>query len=268
MKIAMSTPPRAKKSLGQHFLKDTSISKRIVDLLGVTPTDRVLEIGPGPGALTGLLLAQHPAELHLVEKDSYWAAHHAASAHLAPVPLHVAEKDALTIDWEAMNGPWKIISNLPYNVGSVILWDMVHRLPELARGVFMVQKEVAERLAAEPGGKDYGALSVWVQSFTRVEWGFVVPPGAFTPPPKVDSAVVRLTALAPDKRPVAPQPLAELTKRLFQQRRKQLQSIIKKSNMAHLLPVLESMGVAGQNRPETLTPLQFQTLARAVSGSD
>lgn len=110
--------------------------------------------------------------------------HHAELERPAP-PVPGVNADALASLGSQLEGPWKIISNLPYNVGSPLMWDIVSRTPDLTRAVFMVQKEVAERLYAKPGTKDYGALSVWIQSYVRVEWGFVVGPGAFNPPPKV-----------------------------------------------------------------------------------
>lgn len=146
----MTAAPRAKKSLGQHFLKDAKTSARIVDLLRIGPEDRVLEIGPGPGAITGIIHERGPAEFRLIEKDSYWAAHHAELERPAPA-VQVLNADALAFPWESLEGPWKIISNLPYNVGSPLMWDIVSRTPDLTRAVFMVQKEVAERLYAKPG---------------------------------------------------------------------------------------------------------------------
>ena len=163
----MTAAPRAKKSLGQHFLKDAKTSARIVDLLRITPEDRVLEIGPGPGAITGIIHERGPARFRLIEKDGYWAAHHAQLERPAPPAVEVLNDDALAFPWESLEGPWKIISNLPYNVASPLMWDIVSRTPELTRAVFMIHKEVAERLYAAPGTKDYGALSVWIQSYAR-----------------------------------------------------------------------------------------------------
>ncbi len=265
--------PRAKKSLGQHFLKDTHLAKRIVDMLAVQSSDHILEIGPGPGALTSFLLQSAPKTLLLVEKDRHWASHHAnehsntfeQQAGKSNTDMRVVEGDAVRFAWEDLQGPWKIISNLPYNVGSVILWDMVHRVSELVCGVFMVQKEVAERLAAKPGGKDYGGLSVWIQSYVRVEWGFVVPPGAFAPPPKVDSAIVKMTPLTQDTKPQTPDVLSRLIKLCFQQRRKQMQSILKKNKLSELIAVMEQLGLDPMCRPETLSPSQFQALALAMA---
>lgn len=146
----MTAAPRAKKSLGQHFLKDAKTSARIVDLLRIGPEDRVLEIGPGPGAITGIIHERGPAEFRLIEKDSYWAAHHAELERPAPA-VQVLNADALAFPWESLEGPWKIISNLPYNVGSPLMWDIVSRTPDLTRAVFMVQKEVAEAAVRQAG---------------------------------------------------------------------------------------------------------------------
>lgn len=259
----MTAAPRAKKSLGQHFLKDAGISSRIVDLLRIAPEDRVLEIGPGPGAITDIIHAQGPAVFRLIEKDSYWAAFHAEKERPAPA-VDVLNADALAFPWESLEGPWKIISNLPYNVASPLIWDIVSRTPELARAVFMVQKEVAERLYAKPGTGDYGALTVWVQSYVRVEWGFVVGPGSFNPPPKVDSAVVTFVPLPAECRPSRPAALSTVLKLCFHLRRKQLQSILRRAGVAEPAPLLEGLGIAPEARPETLSTKQFQQLAAAI----
>lgn len=257
----MSVAQHAKKSLGQHFLKYPETAERIVKLLRPTEGDRVLEIGPGPGALTGFLRELPLTNLLLVEKDDHWAATHAAK----PLPqLEVRHADALLFPWEELTGPWKIIGNLPYNVASPLMWDLVRRTPELARAVFMVQKEVAERLRAAPGGKDYGALSVWIQSHVRVEWGFVVGPGCFTPPPKVDSAVVAFTPLSTGPLCFDAQALSQTLKICFQQRRKQLQSLLRQQGFADSMILLEKLGISPQARPETLSPPQFHALAQAL----
>ena len=264
----MTAAPKAKKSLGQHFLKDPKISARIVDLLRIAPEDRVLEIGPGPGALTGIIHERGPSRLRLIEKDSHWAAHHAALPRSGSPEVEVLNDDALAFPWESLDGPWKIISNLPYNVGSPLIWDMVSRVPDLTRAVFMVQKEVAERLYAQPGTKDYGALSVWVQSFVRVEWGFVVGPGSFTPPPKVDSAVVTFVPLPREQHPECPNALSSMLKLCFQLRRKQLQSILRRGGKGDPVAGLERLGIAPEARPETLSPKLFQQLAAAFGNSE
>ena len=198
-----AAPGRAhpKKSLGQHFLRDEGACRRIVDLARVEAGDQVLEIGPGRGALTRFLRPLPWSRLILVEKDNALAAEHAAR----PLPgLQVVHGDALAFDWTSLAGGWKIVGNLPYNVASPLMWDIVSRVPELRRAVFMIQKEVADRILAEPGGRAYGALSAWMRSFVAPARGFTLGPAAFSPPPKVDSAVVTLTPLPPEQRPNGP----------------------------------------------------------------
>ncbi len=256
----MTTHPHAKKSLGQHFLHNEGACQRIVALAQLKPTDAVLEIGPGPGALTKHLLAIPPRQYLLIEKDDHWATHHAAQCTAYGEVLHA---DALTFPWTSLQGAWTIVGNLPYNVASPLIWDIVSQTPELSRAVFMIQKEVGQRLAAKPGGRDYGALSVWVQSYVAVHWGFVVGPGSFSPPPKVDSAVVSFTPLT-EKPLCSPKALQKILKICFQQRRKQLQSILRKAGFSQTLDVLNALGIAPEARPETLTTKTFQQLAKKL----
>ena len=260
--INLFTAAKAKKSLGQHFLRDERVVQRIVDLLRVEEGDQVMEIGPGPGALTALLRPLPWKRLLLLEKDDHYASEHAAR----PLPgLEVVPGDALAYPWEQMEGPWKIAGNLPYNVASPMMWDIVSRVPKLSRAAFMIQKEVGDRLLAKPGGKDYGALTVWIQSFVTVQKGFVIGPSAFSPPPKVDSAVVVFLPLPDEQKPRDPDALARLIKLCFQQRRKQLQTILR-----HALPdlyspeILAALGLEGTQRPETRSVAQFQKLADAL----
>ncbi len=254
--------PKAKKSLGQNFLKDRNIARKIVETLQITPEDRVLEIGPGPGALTDFLLEAAPAELVLVEKDEYWAAERREAGLNRPVKLKVIAADAMTMDWETFTDPWKFIGNLPYNVASPLMWDIFSRAPGLRKAVFMIQKEVGDRLTAVPGGKDYGALSVWVQIHVAPRREFIVPPQVFTPRPKVDSAVLSFIPLEVKTNPA--QGLGSLLRLCFQQRRKQLGGIFKNHGLP--LEVLEEMGIKTEQRPETLTPEQFNRLAERLGG--
>lgn len=260
--INLFAAARAKKSLGQHFLRDERAVQRIVDLLRVEKGDNIMEIGPGPGALTALLRPLPWKRLLLLEKDEHYAAEHAAR----PLPnLEVEAADALAYPWEKLEEPWKIAGNLPYNVASPLIWDIVSRLPHLARAVFMVQKEVGDRLTASPSGKDYGALSVWVQSFTVTKKGFVIGPSAFSPPPKVDSSVVVFTPLPKEKRPAKAEELSRLIKICFQQRRKQIQGILRRAMPSRFsVEVLKSLGIDPAQRPENLSVEQFQLLAEAL----
>lgn len=260
--INLFTAARAKKSLGQHFLRDERVVERIVELLRPAEGDQILEIGPGPGALTALLRPLPWKKLLLLEKDDHYAAEHAAR----PLPgLEVVAGDALAYPWESLEGPWKIAGNLPYNVASPLMWDIVFRTPNLARAVFMVQKEVGDRLTAKSGTKDYGALSVWVQSFVTARKGFVIGPSAFSPPPKVDSAVVVFEPLPEEKKPRRPEALSRLIKICFQQRRKQLQGILRHALPDRFSPeMLDALGIEPAGRPETLSVEQFQKLADAL----
>lgn len=258
--------PHAKKSLGQHFLKYADTAERIVRLLRLEAGDRVLEIGPGPGALTGFLRAEPLKELVLVEKDNHYAAEHEATPLLpqGAQSVFVRHGDALAFPWENLTGSWKIIGNLPYNIASPLMWELVRRTPTLTRAVFMVQKEVAERLYAAPGGRDYGALSVWVQSHVLVEWGFVVGPEAFSPPPKVDSAVVAFLPLPLETRVFSADALSRTLKICFQQRRKQLQSLLRQQGFANSSELLQKLDIDPTARPETLSPIRFQRLAEVL----
>jgi 16S rRNA (adenine1518-N6/adenine1519-N6)-dimethyltransferase len=250
--------PKAKKSLGQHFLHQRFTAERIVCLLEIGPEDRVLEIGPGPGALSGLLRAAKPACLLLLEKDGWWAAERQKAGDGQVVLM-----DAMRFAWDRITPerPWKIIGNLPYNVASPLLWDIASQAAGLQRMVCMVQKEVALRIVASPKTKSYGALSVWLQSFLRPQLALTVGAGAFTPPPKVDSAVVAFAPLSPAQRAGRPEALASLLKMCFQNRRKQLRSIFRMHNMEYALPILRELDMDPQRRPEDLTPALFQALA-------
>lgn len=252
----------AKKSLGQHFLRDDNACRRIVDLVRVAPGDNILEIGPGRGALTNLLRPLPWSRLVLLEKDDALAAAHAAQA--AP-GLEVVPGDAMAFDWSRLTGDWKIVGNLPYNVASPLMWDIVSRAPGLRRAVFMIQKEVADRILAGPGGKTYGALTVWMRSFTVPGKGFVLGPAAFSPPPKVDSAVITLDPLPSDQRPASPAALAALLKLCFGLRRKQLHGILRRAFPDRYAPaLLTGLGIDLNQRPETLTPREFQNLASVL----
>ena len=203
-----NSAPAAKKSLGQHFLTNPGICRRIVDLIAPSGSDSILEIGPGPGALTGVLEKAPHARLLLLEKDDYWAG---VRAKEGGPSTEVRCMDALTFPWGDLEGQWKLIGNLPYNVASPLIWDIAWKCRALTRAAFMVQKEVGDRLAAAPGTRHYGALSVWVQAWLCVRMEFTLGPGAFSPPPKVDSAVLSFTPIPPERHPKNPERLADKT---------------------------------------------------------
>ena len=249
--------PRAKKSLGQNFLQDANIARKIVAALQAGPGDRVVEIGPGPGALTRIILERPPASLLLVEKDRHYA-----GARMADGGAQVLLADALDIAWERFPGPWKCIGNLPYNVASPLMWDLFSQSRGLVRAVFMIQKEVGLRITARPGTSAYGALSVWIQSFMVPRLEFIVPPHVFKPRPKVDSAVLSFVPLPEEAtRTFEPQQLAATLKACFQQRRKQLGGIAR--SQGNTATLLEDLGIAPTLRPENLEPEDFHRLSRA-----
>lgn len=251
--------PRAKKSLGQNFLQDKNIARKIVDALKIESADRVVEIGPGPGMLTRFILEAAPAALTLVEKDDAMAEAWRAEAAAQPVPVTVLNMDALKIDWASYTEPVKVAGNLPYNVASPLMWDILSLTSGLSRAVFMIQKEVGERLVARPSTPDYGALAVWVQSFASPRLEFLVPPQVFKPMPKVYSAVVSFAPLPAAERPQNPAALSYLLKMFFQQRRKQLGGILK--SRGYSPDLLHDFGINPADRPENLSVGQFKALA-------
>jgi 16S rRNA (adenine1518-N6/adenine1519-N6)-dimethyltransferase len=264
MTSALSRTPgqaahRPKRSLGQNFLQDQGTAWKIADALEASSGHRVLEIGPGRGALTGRLL-ESGCDLHALEKDGFLAGE--LKKHWPR--LSVVVTDALRFNWTKLSGQWRIIGNLPYNVASPIIWDLAADVPRLERGIFMVQKEVAQRLAAAPGSRNYGALSVWVQSHVQVRGLFTVGPQVFHPRPKVDSAVVCLTTLAPEERLHHSGPLRRLLPLCFQQRRKQLKTILRPLWGDHLDQWFQDQGLRPESRPEELSPRRFQLLANLV----
>ncbi|MGH7560371.1 MAG: 16S rRNA (adenine(1518)-N(6)/adenine(1519)-N(6))-dimethyltransferase RsmA [Gemmatimonadales bacterium] len=258
---------RAKKRLGQHFLPHRATLARIADALAPTADDAVLEIGPGHGSLTAVLL-ERTARVTAIEKDGDLVG---PLRERFPA-LRLVHADALDVDWRESAGvgpvePLLVVGNIPYNVTSPLL-DQALTPPLPTRIVFLVQREVADRLAAEPGTGDYGSLTVGVQSVARVERLFTVPAGAFVPPPRVDSAVVRLTPLAvPLVTPDESGPFRRFVVALFGARRKQLARGLRtavRAEPAAALRALESAGIAPTARPETLAPAKLAALYRAL----
>lgn len=252
--------PPPKKRLGQHFLRDPGILRRIADALGAGPDDTVLEIGPGPGGLTAQL-AGRVGRLIAIEKDA-----DLVPALRARFPrLELIEGDALDLDWHDLTGPgpFRVIGNIPYNITSPLL-ERALLPPRPVCIVFLVQREVAERVAAPPGGSDYGALSVGVQCVAAVERLFTVPAGAFTPRPKVDSAVLRLRPLArPLVTDVEVLPFRRFVVGLFGFRRKQLIRGLRELTGAEPAVVqawLSAAGLEPASRPQELSPEAFARL--------
>ncbi len=218
---------RAKKRFGQHFLHDRSVVERIVAYLSPQADDLLVEIGPGRGALT-LPVLQCGVTLQVVEIDRELAA--ALRVRHSDERLRVHDADALRFDFAALatdQRRLRLFGNLPYNIATELLFRLLPTAPLIEDMLFMVQKEVAQRLVAKPGGKVRGRLSVMIQAWCQVESLFTVAPGAFTPPPAVESAVVRLVPLPHPQHGGDPELFAELVRVAFQQRRKTLRNALR-----------------------------------------
>ncbi|KAF1711145.1 16S rRNA (adenine(1518)-N(6)/adenine(1519)-N(6))-dimethyltransferase [Pseudoxanthomonas kalamensis DSM 18571] len=218
----------AKKSLGQHFLHERSFIDRIVLAVDPQPGDRLVEIGPGQGAITLPLLRRH-GELTAIEFDRDLITPLMETAE-GVGRLTIIHKDVLAVDFGKLagdEGPLRLVGNLPYNLSSPILFHALAHAAVIRDMHFMLQKEVVDRMGAAPGSKVYGRLSVMLQAYCRVTPLFVVPPGAFRPPPKVDSAVVRLLPKPAAEIGVRdPQRFEQVVRAAFGQRRKTLRNAL------------------------------------------
>ena len=250
---------KAKKHLGQNFLHEQSIIEKIVQAVNPKPGDRLVEIGPGQGAITFPLLDRH-GELTVIEFDRDLIAPltEAARSH---GDLTVVHRDVLKVDFGALadGGRIRLVGNLPYNLSSPILFHALDHAAAIRDMHFMLQKEVVDRMAAPPGSKVYGRLSVMLQAYCSVTPLFSVPPGAFRPPPKVDSAVVRLVPRAPEDIGVDDQArFAAVVRAAFGQRRKTLRNAL--SGVADAAAI-EAAGLDPGDRAERIPVEGFVRLA-------
>nr|WP_270935565.1 16S rRNA (adenine(1518)-N(6)/adenine(1519)-N(6))-dimethyltransferase RsmA [Roseomonas sp. MO-31] len=253
----------ARKSLGQHFLLDPALCARIASAAGDMQGRNVLEVGPGPGGLTRALLATPAAKVVAVELDRRAVAALAELAAAHPGRLQVIEADALGLDPAALlDPPRRIVANLPYNVATPLLVGWLRRAAALESMALMFQQEVAERITAAPGTEMYGRLGVLAQWRCRCTLLLTLPPGAFSPPPKVWSAVVGLVPHPEDPGPALFATMERLTAAAFGQRRKMLRGALKSLGDAEGL--LSVAGIDGQRRAETLSIAEFDRLARAL----
>lgn len=225
----MSTAVKAKKQLGQHFLRDESIAADIVDALPENPVN-VLEIGPGMGVLTKYLQPKRGKNLHVIEIDresvEYLHAHYPE--------LNVISDDFLRMDLNKIfTEPFAIIGNFPYNISSQILFKVLDYREQIPVVVGMFQKEVAERVASKPGNKAYGILSVLLQAFYDIEYLFTVHEHVFSPPPKVKSGVIRLTRNAVTQLDCDEKLFVKVVKAAFNQRRKTLRNGLRQTFEQH-----------------------------------
>jgi 16S rRNA (adenine1518-N6/adenine1519-N6)-dimethyltransferase len=253
----------ARKALGQHFLLDPAVCARIAALAGDLDGRHVLEVGPGPGGLTRALLVTGAAEVVAVELDRRAVAALADLAAAHPGRLRVVEGDALRVDPAALlAAPRRIIANLPYNVASPLLVGWLRGAAAIEGMTLMFQQEVAERICAAPDTPAYGRLAVLAQWRCRCDLLLRLPPGAFSPPPKVWSAVVGFTPHADDPGPALFAAMERTTAAAFGQRRKMLRGALKALGDAQ--GVLDAAGIDGTRRAETLSVAEFDVLARVV----
>jgi 16S rRNA (adenine1518-N6/adenine1519-N6)-dimethyltransferase len=258
---SMSKFAAPRKSLGQNFLQDPNIINKIVASLAINKDDTVVEIGPGRGALTDLIIPQ-AGHTHLIEFDRDLVAHWQQRADSSD-NLTVHGVDVMRFDLQEIirtsTPKIKVIGNLPYNISSPVLFHLMHYAEYIQHQVVMLQKEVVERMASGPGSKQYGRLSVMLQQRYHIENLFKVPPTAFFPAPKVDSAIARLTPLTTIPFPVTVQAdFEKIVKQAFSMRRKTLRNNLKGSISSEQI---ESLGIDPGTRSETLGVADFAALS-------
>lgn len=256
--------PRARKRFGQHFLHDAGVIERIVSAIDPAPGDALIEIGPGRGALTAGLL-ERTERLRAIEIDRDLAE---LLRRRFPTPsLELIEADVLDVDFTALRGdgaPLRVVGNLPYNISTPLVFHLLEHRASIRDMHFMLQREVVERMAATPGSRIYGRLTVMLAPWMDVQPLFAVAPGSFRPVPRVESLVVRLVPLAEPRFDIGPpQRFERLVRAAFSQRRKTLRNALK----SLVDPaVFERLGIDPGARPERLDPARFADLARAIDG--
>ncbi|MHC1744105.1 MAG: 16S rRNA (adenine(1518)-N(6)/adenine(1519)-N(6))-dimethyltransferase RsmA [Syntrophobacteraceae bacterium] len=266
-----STQQRPRKRFGQHFLSQPGTAERIVDAAGLGPEDVVVEVGPGLGALTRFLVPR-VKELHLVELDRDLAEYLTVQLGESSPHVTVHQRDVLLFELaelqQSLGTPLVVVGNLPYNISSPLVFRLLEALGAVDRAVFMVQKEVGDRLAAAPGSKDYGVLSVLLGVYAHVRPLFTVGPGQFYPPPKVDSLVLKIAFRTdPLASPSELGSIRSLVNAAFQQRRKTIANALKplvKGSKELIDGILIEAGIDPMRRPETLSPEQYVRIAAAL----
>lgn len=258
----------ARKSLGQNFLLDLNLTAKIARQAGSLEDHDVLEVGPGPGGLTRALLAEGARRVIVIEKDTRCIAALQEIAERYPGRLHIIEGDAMAEDISVhVNGPIRIVANLPYNIATELLIGWLTRTdwPPIWRSMtLMFQREVAERIVSTPDKKSYGRLAVAAQWRTDARIALHLPPSAFTPPPKVSSAVVQFEALDHPRFPADPKALEKIVALAFNMRRKMLRSSLK-SLGPDISDRLLAVGIEPTRRAETLTIEEFCRMTALIN---
>jgi 16S rRNA (adenine1518-N6/adenine1519-N6)-dimethyltransferase len=253
----------AKKHLGQNFLYDPSILTRIIDAAGLSPDDTVVEIGPGPGRLTRLL-ADAVKKVIAVELDEALY-ERLRSEFVGYRNVELIHGDAMKFPYENV-GTFKVVSNIPYYITTPIVFRLLEAKGNLESMTLTIQKEVAERIAAAPGGKDYGVLSIMVQYHAMPEMQFIIPKEAFRPAPKVDSAVLYMKILEKPSVEVEDEEMFfRVVKTAFSQRRKTLSNSLKGFG-GNIKELLTAAGIDPGRRPETLSLEEFARLSDLLGG--
>lgn len=248
-----------RKRYGQHFLVDLAVVDRIVAAVAPASDQIVVEIGPGQGALTELLAA-HSAHLHLIEIDRDLAAALAERHDRGRVTVHVG--DALDFDYGSLPPPLRLVGNLPYNISTPLLFHLLGYRDRIVDMHFMLQKEVVDRMAAEPGGRTYGRLTIMLGCHFDIESLFDVGPEAFDPPPEVTSSVVRIVPLPPGTYEIRDEArLAQVVAQAFSQRRKTVRNALRGIADEE---TLEFVGIDPGLRPEAIAIGDFVNLANAL----
>jgi len=253
----------ARRSLGQNFLFDLNLTGKIARAAGELGEGTVIEIGPGPGGLTRALLAHGARQVIAIERDPRCLGALAEISAAYPGRLTVVEGDALQVDCAKLGqAPRRIVANLPYNIATPLIIKWLQAGPAFKSITVMVQREVADRLAARPRTKDYGRLAVLAQFLSRPKRLFDVPPRAFIPPPKVTSSVIELIPLPEPAAAARLEDLERITQAAFGQRRKMLRQSLRSLGL-EVEPVLAAAEIEPTARAEELSVAQFAALARA-----
>ena len=256
--LVESMDMRARKSLGQNFLFDLNLTRKIARSAGPL-TGTTIEIGPGPGGLTRALLLEHAAHVIAIEKDRRASAVLSSLSAAAGDHLTLIEADALTSPiWELGTAPRRIIANLPYNIATTLLIQWLAHASCFDSMTLMFQREVAERITARPGEAAYGRLSVLTRWLADAEILFDVPASAFVPQPKIISSIVQIVPLTQPRYPCSQHALEFITRTAFGQRRKMLRSSLKKINGDQLMA---EVGIAPESRPQDIDIEEFCKLA-------